>query len=86
MTVQGGGGGILIDAYFPKSKPIVVGLLYRLRETLGFKECLDNPLKESNIAKIQECYLMSEFQVNLLRGNKMLLQKQYYDSYSHAPL
>ena len=28
---------------------------------------------------------MGDFNVNLLSGNKMLLVKQYYDSYSQAP-
>ena len=28
---------------------------------------------------------MGDFNIKLLRGNKMLLDKQYYDSYSQAP-
>ena len=68
----------------PKLKQILVGVSYRLPDKLRLIEYLDNSLKESNISNIQECYLIGDFNVNLLRGNKMLLDKQYYDSYSQA--
>ena len=46
----------------------------------GLIEHLDNSLKESDISNIQECYLMGNFNVNFLRGNKILLENQYYNS------
>ena len=50
-----------------------------------FIEYLDNSLlKEGNISNIQECYLMDDFNVNLLSRIKMLLDKYCYDSYSQA--
>ena len=51
----------------------------------GLIEHLDNSLKESNISFIQECQLIGDFNVDLLSGYKMLLEKQHYDSYSQAP-
>ena len=69
----------------PKSKQILVGVLYRPPDEADFIEHLNKSLKESNISNIQECYLIGDFNVNLLSGNKMLLKKQYSDSYSQAP-
>ena len=34
---------------------------------------------------MQECYLIGEFNTYLLNKNKMLLKKQYHDSYGQAP-
>ena len=68
-----------------KSKPILVGVLYRASDEPDFIEHLNNPWKESNISNTQECYLIDDFNVNLLSGNKMISEKQYSDSYSQAP-
>ena len=76
---------IFVEVFFPKSKPILVGLLYWSPNKHRFIKYLQNPLKENNISNIQECYLIGDFNVNLLSGNKMLLHKQYHDSYSQAP-
>ena len=77
---------IFIDISLPKSKPILVGVLHRPPEKPDFIEHLNNSLKESNISNNQECYLIGDFNANLLSGNKMILEKQYSDSYSQAPI
>ena len=46
---------IFIDIFFPKSKPILVGVLYRPPEKSGYKEYLEGSLEESNIFNIQKC-------------------------------
>ena len=38
-------------------------------------EYLDNSLKESDISNVQECYLVSDLNVNLLNRNKILVKK-----------
>ena len=63
---------IFIEIFLPKSKPILAGVHYW------------NIIK-SNISNFQECYLMGGFNINLLSGKKMLLKKQYSDSYSQTP-
>ena len=57
--------------FLPRLKCVLAGVLYRLPD----KPELDNSLKESNILNIQECYWMGDFNINLLSGNKMLLDK-----------
>ena len=65
--------------------PILSGMLYQLPDKPGFIEYVDNSLKESSISNIQECYLMVDFNVTLLSGNRMLLDEKYSDSCSQAP-
>ena len=76
---------IFINIFLPKLKPILVGVLYQPLNKPRFVDSLDNSLKESNISNIEERYLMDDFKVNLLSRNKILLDKQYYDSYRQAP-
>ena len=76
---------IFIDIFLPKSKSVLVGVLYWPPDKLDFLEHLNNSLKEYNICNTQEYYLIGDFNVSLLSGNKILLKKQYSDSYSQAP-
>ena len=61
-------------------------MLYRPPEKPDFIEHLNNSVKESNISHIQECYLIGNFNVNLLSENKMLMEEQYSASYSQVSL
>ena len=61
-------------------------MLYQPLDKPSFIEYLDSSIKERNISNIQKCYLMSGFNSNLFSGNKMLPNKQFYDSYSQAPV
>ena len=73
------------DIFLSKSKTTLVGILCQPLDKSRFIEYLDNSLlKEGNISNIQECYLMDDFNVNLLSRIKMLLDKYCYDSYSQA--
>lgn len=47
---------VLINAFLPKSKPFLVGVLYRPSSKPEFIEYLDNFLKEINNCNIQDCY------------------------------
>ena len=76
---------IFIDIFLSKSKTTLVGMLCQPLDKSRFIEYLDNSLlKEGNISNIQQCYLMDDFNVNLLSRIKMLLDKYCYDSYSQA--
>ena len=61
-----------IDILLPNAKPILVGVLYWPPDKPGFIEYPNN-------------YLLGALNTNILNGNKILLDKQYYDSYSQAP-
>ena len=62
-----------------QSKPVLVGVLYWPSEKPKFLEYPVSTKKESNISNIQECYLIDDFNTNLLSENKILLDKQYHD-------
>ena len=68
---------LTLEAFFflAKSKPILMGVLYRPPDKRGFTEYLDNSLRENNISNILECYLIGYSTVILLSGDKMLLEK-----------
>ena len=76
---------ILESHYRITIRQVLVGLLYRPPDKLDNIENLNNSLEESNISNTQECYLIGDFNVDLLSGNKMLLKKQYFDYYRQAP-
>ena len=66
---------IFIDIFFPKAKPILVEVLYRPPDKPDLIEHLNHFLKESNASDIQYCYLIGDFNVDLLSRNKMLFKK-----------
>ena len=51
----------------------------------AFAEYVANSFKESNNFNVQECYLIGDFNVNLLSWKKLLLKKPCSDSYSQVP-
>ena len=77
---------IFIGIFLPKSKFILVDVLYRTLDKPRFIQHLDKSFKESNVSNIQECCLMGDLSVNLSTWNKILLEKKYDDSHSQAPV
>ena len=80
---------LALTAFFlAKSKPILMGVLYRPPDKRGFTEYLDNSLRENSISNILECYLIGYSTVILLSGDKIAVGKtlQHYDSNSLPPL
>ena len=52
--------------FLPKSKSILVGVLYRPSDKPDFIEHLNNSLKEKNIFNIQKFFLTGDFIVILM--------------------
>lgn len=48
---------------------MLVVVLHRPSDKPEFIEYLNNLLKENNTSNTQECYLIGDFNVNLLSGN-----------------
>ena len=63
-----------MDIFLPKTKQILIKVLSRTPYKLELIEYIDDTLKEKKISNIQEWYLISDFNVNLLGRNKMLLK------------
>ena len=67
-----------IDILLPKSKSILVEVFYGPPNKPEFIEHLDNSPNESNICNIQECYLIGDFDVNLLRRNENAVERTIF--------
>ena len=57
---------IFINIFLPKSKLILIHVLYRPPGEPRLIEYLDNSLEKSNISNVQECYLLDVININLL--------------------
>ena len=53
-------GSILADIFVPKSKPILVGILYRPPNKSEFVKHINNAFTETGVLDKQECYLLGD--------------------------
>ena len=51
---------ILADIFVPKSKPILVGILYRPPNKSEFVKHINNAFTETGVLDKQECYLLGD--------------------------
>ena len=66
---------IFIDIFLPKSKPILVGILYGLPEKNDFVKNLEETFTGCSILEKQDCYLLGDLNINLLHNGKIFLEK-----------
>ena len=69
---------IFIDILLPKTKPILLGVIYRPPSDMQFVENLNNCLSNSNSFNSQEVILLGDFNVNLIDRNKKLIHEKGY--------
>ena len=60
------------DIFLPKIKPILVSILYRPHLEATFTGC--------NILEKQECYLLGDFNANLLQNGENIFEKKWNKS------
>ena len=61
---------IFIEIFLPRSKPILIGILYRPPDKYDFVNCLECTFSDTNVFESQECYLLSDFNINLHAKDK----------------
>ena len=61
-------------------KPALVGILYRPPDKNNFVKNLEETFAGCNILENQECYLLGDFNINLLHNGKNIFGKQRYTS------
>ena len=64
---------ILVDIFFPNSKPFKVGVCYRPPNQLDFLELLNIELENINI-DVTEIYLLGDFNINVFYNAKNILR------------
>ena len=61
---------IFIEIFLPKSKPALIGILYRHPDKCDFVNCLEHTLSDTNVIESQECYLLDDINTNLQPNGK----------------
>ena len=69
---------IFIDILLPKTKPILLGVIYRPPSDMHFVENFNNCISNSNSFNSQEVILLGDFNVNLIDRNKKLIHEKGY--------
>ena len=71
---------IFIGIFLPKTKPILVGTFYRPLDKNDFVKNLEETFTGCGILESQECYLVGDFNINLLHNGKNIFGKKRYTS------
>ena len=71
---------VVVDIFLPKEKPILVGILYRPPDKNDFVKNLERTFAACDILENQECYLLGDFNINLLHNGKNIFGKKGYTS------
>ena len=67
---------IFIEIFLPKSKPVLIGSLYRRPHKYDFVNSLEHIFRDTNVIPSQECYLLGDISINLQPKDKQICK--YY--------
>ena len=67
---------IFIEIFLPKSKPVLIGILYRPPDKYAFANCLEQAFSDTNIFESQECYLLGDININLQPKDKEIFRNK----------
>ena len=71
---------IFIDIFLPKAKPILIGILYRPPDKNDFVKNLEETFTNCNILDKQDCYLLGDFNINILQNDENVFEKELSNS------
>ena len=71
---------ILIEIFLPKSKPVLIGILYRLPDKYDFVNHLERKFSDTNVYESQECYLLGDIKINLRPNDKEIFRHKSADT------
>ena len=61
---------IFIEIFLRKSKPVLIGILYRTPDKYDLANCLERTFSCTNVFECQECYLLGDININLQPKDK----------------
>ena len=67
-----------VAIYLPKSKLILLGILYRPFNKSDFVKHINNVFTETGVLDKEECYLSGDLNINLLLEKKEIFSKKSY--------
>ena len=68
--------GIFVDIFLPKTKPILVGILYRPTQKSDFDKNLEETFTRCDILDKQECYCLRHFNISLFHNGENIFEKK----------
>ena len=67
-------GSIFIEIFLPKSKSVLIGILYSLPDKYDFVNCLERTFSNNNVFEFQECYLLGDININFQPKDKEIFR------------
>ena len=61
---------IFLDIFLPKTKPILIGILYRPPDQSGFLDKLPTAISKTSCFDNQEVYILGDLNINLINNQK----------------
>ena len=61
---------IFVDIFLPKSKPILLGILYRPPDKSDFVKHINNVFTETGVLDKQVCYVLGDLNISLILDEK----------------
>ena len=65
---------IFIEIFLLKSKPVLIGILFRPPDKYDFANCLERTFSDTNVFESQECYLLGDINLNLQPKDKEIFR------------
>ena len=65
---------IFIEIFLPRSKPVLIGILYRAPDKYDFVNCLERAFSDTNVFESQGCYLLGDFNINFQPKDKEIFR------------
>ena len=72
---------IFLELFLPKTKPILIGILYRPPNQSNFIDCLVKHFASTDFAISREIFLLGDFNFNLLYNDILISPKKYYKKF-----
>ena len=73
---------IFVDIFLPKSKPTLLGIIYRPPDKSDFVNHINNVFTETGVLDKQERYLLGDLNINLILDEKDFFSNKSYRSNS----
>ena len=52
-----------IEVFLPKSKPVLIDILYTLLDKYDFVNCLERIFSDTNVIESQQCYSLGDINI-----------------------
>ena len=68
---------IFTEIFLPKSKPVLIGILYWLLYKYDSVNCLERTFNDTNVIESHDCYVLNDININLQYKDKESFRNKY---------